>query len=335
MLVNRKKIETMIFKIDHLWVFFKWLVFGAILYFVYSIFQKRQVDIGFVSIHLKRVLSLANIFLFFTVFLLSFFNWGFEAKKWQILASQVETVSFKDAFKSVLIGLSFGFISQADLGDLAGKMVLIKNENRKKSTGAILLGGGIQTYISLIFGTLGLAYFMIYVFTKISIFEYITFYSCLLGIFLGVILLYYRKNIDSLFNNFVLLGYAKPFLIILKSYSNKEISQVFALSVSRYLIFSIQFLLILMIFQIELPMLVLMMIIFLIFFVKTIIPSVSFISDLGIRSMTSLYLFDFYKINPSIVIAATFTLWFINILLPVLIGALVFLRLKKGQKQTE
>lgn len=335
MLFKGKKIKSLIFNIENIWAFFKWLIFIAILYFVYLIFQKRQVDIGYVRFHLNRVFSLGNFFKFFIVFLLSFFNWGFEAKKWQILASQVETVSFKDAFKSVLIGLSFGFISQADLGDLAGKMVLIKNENRKKSTGAILLGGGIQTYISLIFGTLGLAYFMINVFTNISVLEYIIFYSSLLGIFLGIVMLYYRKNIDSLFNNFVLLAHAKPFLIILKSYSNKEIFQVFALSISRYLIFSIQFLIILLIFQIELSILILMMIIFLVFFVKTIVPSVSFISDLGIRSMTSLYLFDFYKINPSIVIASTFTLWFINILLPVLIGALVFLRLKKGQNQID
>lgn len=331
MLFNGRKIELLIFKIEHVWIFFKWLIFCAILYFVYSIFQKRQVDIGFVSFHLKRVLSLGNLFLFFIVFLMSFLNWGFEAKKWQILASQVETISFKDAFKSVLIGLSFGFISQADLGDLAGKMVLIKNENRKKSTGAVLLGGGMQTYISLIFGTLGLGYFMINVFSEISTLEYIIFCLCLLGIFIGIILLYYRKNIDSLFDIFAILTYLKPFLIILKSYSNIEIFQVFAFSVSRFLIFSIQFLIILLIFQIELPVIVLMMIIFLVFFVKTIIPSVSFISDLGIRSMTSLYLFEFYKINPSIVIASTFTLWFINILLPVLIGTLIFLRLKKAQ----
>lgn len=326
---NPRNIGLLNLKIEYAWILFKWLIFCTILYCVYSIFQKRQVDIGFVNFHLKRVLSFGNLLLFLIVFLMSFFNWGFEAKKWQILANQVETVSFKDAFKSVLIGLSFGFISQSDLGDLAGKMVLIKNENRKKSTGAILLGGGIQTYISLIFGTVGLAYFMINVLEKISALEYIIFYSCLLGIFIGIILLYYRKNIDSLFNHFAILTYIKPFLIILKSYSNVEIGQVFALSIARYLIFSIQFLIILLIFQIELPIEVLMMIIFLVFFVKTIIPSISFISDLGIRSMTSLYLFDFYKINPSIVIASTFTLWFINILLPVLIGTFVFLRLKK------
>jgi hypothetical protein len=328
---NPKNIGLLNIEFERMWIYFKWLIFCAVIYFVYSIFQKRQVDVGFIHFHLKRVLSLENLLLFLLVFLMSFFNWGFEAKKWQILANQVETVSFKDAFKSVLIGLSFGFISQADLGDLAGKMVLIKNENRKKSTGAVLLGGGIQTYISLIFGSLGLAYFMINVFSTISTLEYVIFGLCLLGIFVGIILLYYRKNIDSLFNNFTWLASSKPFLIVLKSYSHAEIFQVFALSISRYLIFSLQFLIILLIFRIELPMVVLMMIIFLVFFVKTIIPSVSFLSDLGIRSMTSLYLFEFYHIDPSIVIASTFTLWIINILLPVFIGTLVFLRLKKGQ----
>ena len=330
---SSKNIRLLNIKFENFWIFSKWLIFCAVLYFVYSIIQIRQVDIGYVIHHLKRVLSVENLFLFLIVFLMSFFNWSFEAKKWQILVNQVEIISFKDAFKSVLIGLSFGFISQADLGDLAGKMVLIKNENRKKSTGAVLLGGGIQTYISLIFGTVGLAYFMMNVFLSISTFEYLIFYLCFLGILIGIVLLYYRKNIDALFEKFSFLFYLKPFLIVLKSYSNLEIFQVFALSVSRYLVFSLQFLIILFIFQIELPILVLMMIIFLVFLVKTIVPSVSFISDLGIRSMTSLYLFEFYKINSSIVIASTFTLWFINILLPVLIGTFVFLRLKKKQNK--
>ena len=330
---SSKNIRLLNIKFENFWIFSKWLIFCAVLYFVYSIIQIRQVDIGYVIHHLKRVLSVENLFLFLFVFLMSFFNWSFEAKKWQILVNQVEIISFKDAFKSVLIGLSFGFISQADLGDLAGKMVLIKNENRKKSTGAVLLGGGIQTYISLIFGTVGLAYFMMNVFLSISTFEYLIFYLCFLGILIGIVLLYYRKNIDALFEKFSFLSYLKPFLIILKSYSNLEIFQVFALSVSRYLVFSLQFLIILFIFQIELPILVLMMIIFLVFLVKTIVPSVSFISDLGIRSMASLYLFEFYRINSSIVIASTFTLWFINILLPVLIGTFVFLRLKKKQNK--
>ena len=331
MQLSGKNIGLLNIKFGKFWIFFKWLIFCAVLYFVYLITQNRQVDIGYVIHHLRRVLSIKNLFLFLIVFLMSFFNWGFEAKKWQILVKQVEIISFKDAFKSVLIGLSFGFISQADLGDLAGKMVLIKNKNRKKSTGAVLLGGGIQTYISLIFGIVGLAYFMTNVFLSISTFEYLIFYLCFLGILFGMVLLYYRKNIDALFDKFSFLSYLKPFLIILKSYSNLEIFQVFAFAVSRYLVFSLQFLVILFIFQIELPTLVLTMIIFLVFLVKTILPSVSFISDLGIRSMTSLYLFEFYKIDSSIIIASTFTLWFINILLPVLIGTFIFLRLKRNK----
>lgn len=321
-------------KLQTFWMVLKWLIVGFLLYAIFSILGNRKEDIGFVNYHLRRVISVQNSFFFLGVFLMSFLNWGFEAKKWQILVSKVETISFRDAYKSVLMGLSLGFISQADLGDLAGKMVLIKNENRKKSTGAVLLGGGLQTYISLLFGTLSLAYFMRNVFPKESFFYQIILLLCFLGILIGIVLLYFRKNIDVFFNKVPFFSFAKPFLIVLKSYSNWEIFGVFALSCSRYLIFSLQFLIILLLFQIPLSITDLLMIIFFVFFVKTIVPSISFISDLGVRGITSLYLFEFYKISPSLVIASTFTIWVINILIPVLIGTLVLIFLKRTQIQS-
>lgn len=316
-------------KLETFWMVLKWLIVGFLFYGIFSILENRKEDIGFVNYHLSRVISLRNGFFFLAVFLMSFLNWGFEAKKWQILVSKVEIISFNDAYKSVLMGLSLGFISQADLGDLAGKMVLIKNENRKKSTGAVLLGGGLQTYISLLFGTLSLAYFMRNVFTKESTFYQIVLFLCFLGILIGIVLLYFRENIDAFFNKVPFFSFAKPFLIVLKSYSNWEIFEVFALSTSRYLIFSLQFLIILLLFQIPLSVTDLLMIIFFVFFIKTIVPSISFISDLGVRGITSLYLFEFYKISPSLVIASTFTIWVINILIPVLIGTVVLIFLKR------
>lgn len=321
------------FKIEKLWTVLKWLIVCILLYGIFSILEKRKVDIGFVNYHLKRVISVQNILYFTGVFLMSFLNWGFEAKKWQILVRKVEAISFKDSYKSVLMGLSLGFISQADLGDLAGKMVLIKNENRKKSTGAVLLGGGIQTYISLIFGTLSIGYFMKNVFPDDSNYYQVILMLCCLGIIIGIVLLYFRKSINVFFIKFPFFAFSKPFLIVLESYSNWEIFEVFTLSCSRYLIFSLQFLIILLLFQIPLEIIDLLMIIFFVFFVKTIVPSISFISDLGVRGITSLYLFEFYKISPSLVIASTFTIWVINILIPVLIGALVLIFLKRTQFQ--
>ncbi len=321
-------------KLESFWMVLKWIIVVFLMYGIFSILENRKEDIGFVNYHLKRVISVQNTFFFVGVFLMSFLNWGFEAKKWQILVSKVETISFNDAYKSVLMGLSLGFISQADLGDLAGKMVLIKNENRKKSTGAVLLGGGLQTYISLLFGTLSLSYFMRNVFTYESTFYQIILFLCFLGILIGIVLLYFRKNIDVFFNKVPFFSFAKPFFIVLKSYSNWEIFEVFALSFFRYLIFSVQFLIILLLFQIPLSIPELLMIIFFVFFAKTIVPSISFISDLGVRGITSLYLFEFYKINPSLVIASTFTIWVINILIPVLIGTAVLIFLKRTQTQS-
>lgn len=324
-------IQRKIVKLETVWMVFKWIIVGFLLYGIFSILENRTDEIGLVSYHLKRAISVKNTFFFLGVFLMSFLNWGLEAKKWQILVRKVETISFKNAYKSVLMGLSLGFISQADLGDLAGKMVMIKNENRKKSTGAILLGGGLQSYTSLLFGTLSLVYFMTNVFPKESGFYEIVLLLCFLGILIGMVLLYFRKNIDVFFDKIPFFTFAKPFLIVLKSYSHEEIVEVFALSCVRYLIFSLQFLIILLLFQIPLSITDLLMIIFFVFFVKTIVPSISFISDLGVRGITSLYLFEFYNVSPSLVIASTFTIWVINILIPVLIGTLVLLFLKRTQ----
>ena len=128
------------------------------------------------------------------------------------------------------------------------------------------------------------------VFPKESIFYQIVIFVCLLGIMIGIVLLYFRKNVDTFFNKVLFFAFAKPFLIVLKSYSNWEIFEVFTLSCSRYLIFSLQFLIILLLFQIQLSIVDLLMIVFFVFFVKTIVPSISFISDLGVRGITPLYL---------------------------------------------
>ncbi len=61
---SSKNIGLLNIKFEKFWIFFKWLIFCAVLYFVYSIIQIRQVDIGYVIYHLKRVLSVENLFLF-------------------------------------------------------------------------------------------------------------------------------------------------------------------------------------------------------------------------------------------------------------------------------
>ncbi|MES2732218.1 MAG: UPF0104 family protein, partial [Bacteroidota bacterium] len=57
-----------------------------------------------------------------------------------------------------------------------------------------------------------------------------------------------------------------------------------------------------------------------------------FLSDLGVREFSALYIFEFYHASLSAVLAATLSLWLLNILLPALSGSALVWRLKIRQK---
>ena len=97
--------------------------------------------------------------------------------------------------------------------------------------------------------------------------------------------------------------------------------------------------LLLKIFSVDLPFFHAMIIIAVTFFVMTIIPTIA-ITELGIRGSVSLFLIGIYFGGPESVpqsitlgiIAASTSLWIINLTIPALIGAIFVLNLKFFRK---
>lgn len=304
---------------------FKILLFVIIVWMLYKTFKDKQQNIGDLIVECQKTLLWENLWKGILLILLIFFNWGFEAKKWQQLALKVEEISFKEALKGVLMGLSLGFITPANLGDYAGRMWKFQHQKRVESIGAILLGNGIQFYISLLFGTLAFVYFVFRKeqFTSINFIMILVFsFSLCLGFFA-----YLKRHHFYLF--LLKIPFLKRFahtVKVLENFENQEIRKVFFWALLRYFTISIQFVLVLLIFGIDLEVLDLLAIACLIFLVKTIVPAINFLGDLGIREFSAIYFFSFYHVNTSAVIAATFVLWLINILFPVLVGSILVLK---------
>lgn len=304
---------------------FKILLFVIIVWMLYKTFKEKQQNIGDLIVECQKTLLWENLCKGILLILLIFVNWGFEAKKWQQLALKVEEISFKEALKGVLMGLSLGFITPANLGDYAGRMWKFQHQKKAESIGAILLGNGIQFYISLLFGTLSFVYF---VFRK-GQFTSINFMLILvlsLSLFLGFFA-YLKRHLFYLF--LLKIPFLKRFahtVKILENFENQEVKKVFFWALIRYFTISLQFVLVLLIFGIDLEVLDLLAIACLIFLVKTIVPAINFLGDLGVREFSAIYFFSFYHANTSAVIAATFVLWLINILFPVLVGSILVLR---------
>jgi hypothetical protein len=115
---------------------------------------------------------------------------------------------------------------------------------------------------------------------------------------------------------------------IIAQYDLSEIRRAFRWALLRYGVFTLQFGLLLLIFDVSLPLSAAVSGIFLVFFAKTLIPALNFLGDLGIREASSLYFFSFYDVEPARIVAVTLTLWCINILLPVLVGIVWVMKIR-------
>lgn len=303
----------------------KWVIFVIIVVMIYRAFQQKHQSLSDIITAFQKAFVWKNTGIIFLLILLIFINWGFEALKWQILAKKIEVISFSKAYQSVLVGLSLGFITPANVGDFTGKIWYLKSKNKSETVGTILLGNGIQFYVSLIFGVI--SYIIIWQ-KSISVFDHIIFGLLIFALVLGILVYVKRfKLIDFLQKKSWLKNY-KNHLNAFVLFNLKEISTLFLWSILRYLTFSLQFVLMLWLFEVKINLIYLWAISCLVFLFKTIIPAINFMSDLGVREYTAMYFFSLFSVNITSVISATFCLWLLNILLPVSVGGLLILGTK-------
>ena len=111
------------------------------------------------------------------------------------------------------------------------------------------------------------------------------------------------------------------------------------LSLLRYLVFSLQFYLLLKAFDLNLPYLKAMMLIGLVYLLVTIIPTIA-LSELGVRGSVSLFVFAIYleplgnwSDQAALAVASASTiLWLINLAFPALLGVLFVYSLRFFRK---
>jgi hypothetical protein len=295
---------------------------------IYLIISSKQKNISTLWLLLIQTITLKNIWLLLLLLFLTPLNWAFEAWKWQKLASKIEKINFLKAYQAVLVGLSLGISTPMMLGDYAGKIGMLASKNRMESIGAILLGNGIQTYISLIFGTFSYIFFINHAQLNLISVHFIMAFLLILASLLGVLMAFNLHKISYLIEKYQFTQAIKKYLQILENFSITDLQKIFFIAFGRYLVFVCQFLLVFQIFQINLPFEVLFAGIGMIFFAKTLASAFNFIGDLSLRSLTAVYYFNHFDANLSIVAMATLLIWLINVLFPVLVGSIFIWKLK-------
>ncbi|MDQ1088794.1 MULTISPECIES: lysylphosphatidylglycerol synthase domain-containing protein [unclassified Siphonobacter] len=306
----------------------RWVVPLLIIAFVIRTLQSKQQDLGEVWQYIQAAWSQQNSGWLPLTILLTGLNWSIEARKWQVLARKLESISFYTALRGVLAGQSLGFVTQANVGDLTGKMGFLQAQNRLNSIGAFLLGSTVQFLVTLFTGTLAYSYFLYRMPQSPGIGHWIALVLLWISNLATLYLLSLKDRAAPTLERIKWLANSARFFRVLETYSTADVSQVTALSGFRFFTYSVQFLLVLHGFGVSLPLLDQLTVVWLLFLTKSVIPAFSFLSDLGIRTFSTLYFFSFYQVNPALVTSASLTIWVINIVLPVLVGILFVTQLR-------
>lgn len=305
----------------------KLIITFFIISYIYKTFQNEKKGVLDIAAVFAGILTFKNLPVLITMLLLVPVNWALESKKWQQLVQKVIPVSFTDAFRGTLTGLAVGVAAPAQLGDTLGRIAALRSDKRLEAIGAALVSNGIQFYVSLLGGALGWLHLSDSLpfpdATKSMISS-----GLIALLMLGLLIAAFRKRLIPWNPERQLLKKLHSYLRIIGTYTSQDLLLATAYGTARYLVFLSQFVLALSFFNFTLSIPTLSSCVALIFLAKTVIPAINVLGDLGLREFTALFVFRQYNLPPEEIITATFMVWIINVMGPILIGIFLIWKYK-------
>jgi hypothetical protein len=287
----------------------KLLIVGGAFYFIYNqLANNDKLDWQKFIVLFRKNQSVLGIGF---IFLLSVLNRYFEILKWKNLAKVIRKISLAEATKQVLAALTAGLFTPNGVGEYAGKALYYPKSEAKRVVFLNLICNGIQMILTVIFGTIGLLF--------------LGYWKWVLGI-VAISLFFILFSV--LFKKIKIKGYSIEKLLhkineIPKSVHRKNI----LLGVLRYLVFSHQYYVLFLAFDVDLPYFTLIATIAVVYFLASSLPTFQFL-DFAVKGSVAIYFFGILGVNEWIVVFISTLMWFLNVVLPVVIGAYYVLNFK-------
>ena len=261
-------------------------------------------------------------------------NWLVEAYKWKLLVSKIEKINIFFSLKSVLIGLSVGMLTPSRIGEFGGKVFFLKRADRVRAFFIAMLSSFSQLLTTIFFGCIGIVYYLLnYTSVKgVALNTVIIGLIALIGI---ILFLYFNISFVGKKNNILTkLGKYRLYFFVFKSYKSNELVIVLVYSFLRYLIFSTQFYLLLILFEVNINYLPALMLIGVSYVVMSVVPTIA-LADIGVRGAISVFFIGLASPNSLGIISASTLLWVINLAIPALFGSFFIYQLKLNRKTKE
>lgn len=302
--------------------FIKLLIVGGAFYFIYDrLTNNDQLDMD----RFVRLINREDISWFVIPLLtLTFFNRFLEILKWQNLVSWFHPISLGKSAAQVLAAVTVALFTPNGIGEYAAKALYYKKEQAGEIVFLNLVCNGIQLIIAVVAGIAGLLYFN-YNYPAVSGNLALAIVA---GITIATLLLFSARKIT-------IKGYSLQRLVQKLNHIPKDIHRKnIALAVFRYLTIVHQYYILFLLFNVELPYLLLAGTIAATYFLGSSLPSFQFL-DFAVKGSVAVFFFGILGVNEWIVVFIATLIWLLNTVLPVSIGSYFVFTFKSGRKTEE
>ena len=276
---------------------------------------------------------------------LMFLNWGIESIKWRFLISKIEKLSLFQSIQAVFSGASISIITPNRVGEYFARVFILEKASHIQGILITILGSRSQLLITILAGTTGLILFSIGFASRVSLMVGSLYYVLLvILVIFDCLLLYFYFNVSylALWREKLMKNRFKKFrkfFVVFSYFQHGDLCYVITLSFFRYVVFSLQYYILLRFFSVPVPFFQSLILTSVIFFVITLVPTIA-LTELGVRDSAALYFFGIFfsetgslddSLKVGILLASTM-LWIINLVAPAIIGTVFVNRLKFFRK---
>lgn len=253
-------------------------------------------------------------------------NWILEAIKWKFMLPESISISWQSGLIQVFKGISLGIITPGRLGDYGGRLIHLEKSYHIQAIAATFAGSIAQNIIQFLSGAVCIYLFMDQLkLWNVDFFFTWTILTTLVFSVLGV-LFFYPKRIMEWISR---LEWLKKSDWVQKMqlsvhFSSGKLFLLLGLAFLRYLIYTGQYILIMLAFDMEMNLSHMILAVGVIYFFQSLLPLPPLLNWLG-RGEIAVLILGQFQITAIYAMVCTYLLWFINLGLPAILGYILIL----------
>lgn len=288
--------------------------------FIYHKYLEKGNNLKQFEILISHISHTEVIITMSAIVLLMLLNWLLESFKWKYLTRKLIQISAWESIEAVFCGLTWAIFTPNRLGEYAGRVLFLPSRKRIHGVFVMAVGSFGQNVITNVVG-LGALLWFLYTYIHLNIWLYT---GAVLGsAFFCVFICVFYFHIKWLVNILDRIPYINKyhrFFDIMGRYKKQELINIMAFCLARFAVFSFQYYLIIHLLVPEIPAFQMMMLVFILFFIQSALPSLDLL-DIGVRSGTATVLFVYITNQQIAIIAAVSSIWLINLIIPAILGS--------------